>query len=64
MNIYIERTGKTITKDFSGDVAQLLKELDILPDEVLVIKNGKLITEDEELNTGDDIRLLSVISGG
>lgn len=64
MKIYIERTGETIEKEFSGPASKLLEELHILTDEILVIRNGKLVAEDEELETGDDLRLLSVISGG
>ncbi len=64
MEIYIERTKEKIKKDFDGTVNELLTELSILPEEVLVIKNGSLVTEDTELTNEDEIKILSVISGG
>lgn len=64
MNIIIERTKETIEKEFSGSGEELLKELNILVEDVLIIKNGSLVTEDEALDNSDTIKLLSVISGG
>ncbi len=64
MKISIERTRELIEKDFSGPAKDLLALLNINLEEVLIIKNGVLITEDEALTTDDDIKLLSVVSGG
>ena len=64
MNIYIERNNETIQKDFQGSAAQLLSTLAIIPEDVLIIKNNNLVTEEEELTNEDSIKLLSVISGG
>ena len=64
MNITIERTKETFEKDFQGSGSELLKELNILVEDVLIIRNGQLVTEDEELTSKDTIKLLSVISGG
>jgi sulfur carrier protein ThiS len=64
MEIYIERTNKTIQDDFTGSVQELLDKLHVLSDDVLVICNGSLVTEDEVLTNEDSIKLLSVISGG
>lgn len=41
-----------------------LKKLAILPETVLATRNGEMITEDEILQDGDVIKLVSVISGG
>ncbi len=41
-----------------------LKKLDILPESVLPLRNGEVITEDEILHDGDEIKLVAVISGG
>jgi sulfur carrier protein ThiS len=38
--------------------------LGILPEAVLAVKNGEMITEDEQLKNGDTIHLIEVISGG
>lgn len=64
MKISIERTKETIEKEFSGNAKSLLQELNILVEDVLIIKNGQLVIEDEALNNDDEIKLLSVISGG
>jgi sulfur carrier protein len=41
-----------------------LKKIDILPDTVLITRAGELLTDDEILKDGDEIRLIAVISGG
>ena len=41
-----------------------LKKIDVLPESVLITRNGELITEDEILKEGEQIRLIAVISGG
>jgi sulfur carrier protein len=41
-----------------------LKKLDIIPESVIPVKNGELITDDVLLEDGDQIKLLGVISGG
>ncbi len=45
-------------------VRELLKELDILPEAVLVIRGDELITADTVLGDEDVIELRPVISGG
>jgi len=64
MKIFIERTQEHLEKNFSGSVKELLDELNTNSQEVLIIKNGELVTEDEDLTDLDEIKLLSIISGG
>ncbi len=45
-------------------VTQLLNRLQLLPETVLVIQNGKLVTEDQTLNVGDEVKIVAAISGG
>lgn len=45
-------------------VGHLLKELDIMPGTVLVIRDETLLTEDEIVTGGEEIEIRSVISGG
>lgn len=64
MKIYIERTKENKDLDFSGSVQKLLDTLEILSETVLVAKDGVILTEDEELTNTDEIKILSVVSGG
>lgn len=41
-----------------------LHKVEIQPESVLPTRQGELITDDEILNDGDEIRLIGVISGG
>ncbi len=64
MLIHIERGNRKENKKFEGTVAELLSELKINPETVLVAKNNELVTADDELGEKDEVRILSVISGG
>ena len=45
-------------------IRQALENLDIIPETVLPVRQGKLVAEDEILKEGESIRLVAVISGG
>jgi len=45
-------------------VREVLKELNLLPESVLVVRGGDLVTEDELLKDEDRIEIRPVISGG
>jgi sulfur carrier protein len=45
-------------------IRDALLKLDILPESVILVKNGELITDDQILEDGDKIKLVAVISGG
>jgi sulfur carrier protein ThiS len=64
MRIFIEESNQHKTLKFSGTAGKLLKKLNINPETVLIAKNNELITEDESLSDKDEIKILSVISGG
>jgi sulfur carrier protein len=54
--VYEIKHGMTIRK--------ALQKLNIEPDSVLATRNGELLTDDEILKEGDEIKLVPVISGG
>jgi sulfur carrier protein len=54
--IYEVKAGMTIR--------DAILKLDIIPESVLPVKNGELLTDDEILEDGDEIKLVAVISGG
>ena len=41
-----------------------LLKIGVQPEAVLATRQGEMITEDEVLRDGDEIKLISVISGG
>jgi sulfur carrier protein len=45
-------------------VKELLKELEILPDTVLVIRGDQLLTADQVVEEADEIEIRPAISGG
>ena len=66
VKIFVDRdnSNKTVEIEINSSVADLLKELKINPVTVIVSRNSELILEDEKLNDNDEIKILSVISGG
>ena len=66
VNVFIDRENKnkTIQLDNNSAILDLLKKLNINPVTVIVSRNNELILEDEKLNNNDEIKILSVISGG
>ena len=66
VSIFVDRNNlnKTLELDKNSIVSDLLKGLNINPVTVIVSRNNELILEDEKLKNNDEIRILSVISGG
>jgi sulfur carrier protein ThiS len=46
------------------NVGRLLRELDIVPESVIVIRNDTLATHDELLHESDTVEIRPVMSGG
>ena len=64
MKVIIERTKEEKELDFKGTAEDLLSELEINMEEVIVARNGTLVTLETEIGSDDEIKILSVISGG
>lgn len=66
INAFIDKENKntTIKLNDNAIVSDLLKKLSMNPVTVIVSRNNELILEDEKLKNNDEIRILSVISGG
>ncbi len=64
MRVIIERTGEEKTLRFSGSVKSLLDRLGINPEEVIVAREGRLLTLRDRARDKDTVRILPVISGG
>jgi len=41
-----------------------LRKVNIVPESVIAVRDGEMITDDEILRPGDEIKLVAVISGG
>ena len=61
MNIVIDGKRKKVE---AKKLSRLLKELDINPEEFLVVRDGELMTSDDAIREGDILELLSIVSGG
>ena len=56
---------KTITIDrVPAPIEQVLLELGINPLEVIVARNGKIISEDTVVQADDEIRIIRIAHGG
>ena len=66
MKIYLEKDNKTI--DFEIQKTMILKDvlekLDISLNSVILVKNNEICLEDSELSESDELKILSVVSGG
>lgn len=45
-------------------VKKVFKQLNLLPEAYLVIRNGELIVEQDILRDGETVKLVPVVSGG
>jgi len=64
MKIFIEKTGKETKIKFEGRANALLKKLKINPEEVIIARNGEIISDEDTVCEHDEIKILSVVSGG
>ncbi len=65
MNIEIESSKPERKKlPFKGTVLELLNKLNINPETVIVTKNNELVNQEEKLDNKDNVKILSVVSGG
>ena len=63
VSVFIER--KNIKSMLEADnLTELLKKTEVNPETVLIALNGVLVTKNAIIKDGDEIKLLSVISGG
>ncbi|MFP4523709.1 MAG: MoaD/ThiS family protein [Candidatus Woesearchaeota archaeon] len=63
MKVFVERTGGWRESDASS-VRALLDEVGVDAESVLVVRNGSLVAGDASLEPDDEVKVLSVISGG
>lgn len=66
MKVFIERENKTTDIPLEKEIncRELLKQLKISRESVILVKNGSVCLEDEVLKDSDELKILSVVSGG
>ena len=47
-----------------ASIEEILKELDINPEEVIVAKNGRIVPEDETAGGSDQLKIVRFVHGG
>ena len=55
---------KSVELSKGGTVRDLLKELNVSENDVLIVRDKKLLIATKELEDGDSIELIDVVSGG
>ncbi len=45
-------------------VRQAIEKVGLIPETVLAVRDGKLLTEDTVLEPEDEVKLIAVVSGG
>ena len=63
VKVLIEREEKIVNIK-AKDIDEIIKKLNINKEEVIIVKNNELIPNNVKLNEKDEVKFLSVISGG
>ena len=63
VKVFIEKENKKLDAE-AKDIEELMKKLNINKEEVIVVRNNQLAPRNEKLNDSDEVKFLSVISGG
>ena len=58
------REEKKLEVENGANVEDVLKALEVEPQEVLVSRDGTILTEKHEIEDGDTLKVMDVIAGG
>ncbi|HEX2050732.1 MAG TPA: MoaD/ThiS family protein [Actinomycetota bacterium] len=64
MKVRLRNPERVVEVSGPETVSALLKELEIVPESVLVIRDATLLTRDEKLAEDDELEVRPVLSGG
>jgi sulfur carrier protein len=64
VKVTLRNPDRTVDVDGPKTVLDLLRQLEIVPESVLVIRDSTLLTRDEPLGPTDDLEVRPVLSGG
>jgi len=62
--VILKRKGETYAVPAGRRLEEVLRELGILPETVLAVREGKLLPLSHRLTEGEELELVDVISGG
>nr|MBA4405047.1 molybdopterin synthase sulfur carrier subunit [Nanoarchaeum sp.] len=63
IKVYIDKFKESKIVDCES-IKEIIKKLNLNLEEFIIVKNGELITENTKLKDKDEIKFLSVMSGG
>ena len=63
VKVFLEREKKKVNIK-AKDIDEIINKLNINKEEVIIVKNNELTPRNEELKEKDEVKFLSVISGG
>ena len=64
MKVKLRNPDRVVEISGPATVVDLLRELSIVPEAVLVIREATLLTRDEKLTDADEVEVRPVLSGG
>jgi sulfur carrier protein ThiS len=64
VKVKLRNPDRVVDVDGPCSVADMLRRLEVVPEAVLVIRGGTLLTRDEVLADADEIEVRPVLSGG
>ncbi len=64
MKVKLRNPDRVVEVSGPHNVVSLLRELQIVPESVLVIRDSTLLTRDERLEESDELEVRPVLSGG
>ena len=64
MKVKLRNPDRIVEVSGPATVAGVLKELDVVPEAVLVIRDATLLTKDEQVSDDDELEVRPVLSGG
>jgi len=64
MKVKLRNPDRVVEIEGPRTVSTLLRDLGIVPEAVLVIRNATLLTRDEPLDEHDEVEVRPVLSGG
>jgi sulfur carrier protein ThiS len=62
--VILRRRGQVLTVPAGKTLERILREAGVLPDTVLVVRDGKIVPLHYQPRDGEEFELIEVISGG